>query len=152
MKPACCNMPATSVAGTSDTQHFAEELLRERNVIAAEQVIASQQPTREPRLQRVRAWQAAHCCAWARINCRWRARVACKVWLCCARLRNMPTSTAEATALTWTTALLRAISSATAADPPTTLSRPIVAVSTISPEVRSTTMDTIPLWGKYRVS
>jgi hypothetical protein len=63
----------------------------------------------------------------------------------------MPTSTAEATALTWTTALLRAISSATAADPPTTLSRPIVAVSTISPEVRSTTMDTIPLWGKYRV-
>jgi len=63
----------------------------------------------------------------------------------------MPTSTAEATALTWTTALLRAISSATAADPPTTLSRPIVAVSTISPEVRSTTMDTIPLWGTYRV-
>src|SRR5260221_767810 len=28
-------------AGTSDTQHFAEELLRERNVIAAEQVMAS---------------------------------------------------------------------------------------------------------------
>jgi hypothetical protein len=53
MKPACCNMPATSVAGTSDTQHFAEELLRERNVITAEQVMASQQPTREPRLQRV---------------------------------------------------------------------------------------------------
>jgi hypothetical protein len=40
-------------AGTSDTQHFAAELLRERNVIAAEQVMASQQPTREPRLQRV---------------------------------------------------------------------------------------------------
>ena len=38
-------------AGTTDTQHFGEELLGERNVIVAEQIIASKQPAREPCLQ-----------------------------------------------------------------------------------------------------
>ena len=97
------------------------------------------------------ALQAADCCTAASTNCRCRARVARKVWLCCTSPRNVPTSTTEAAPATRTTARLRAISSSIAADPPARLSRPIIAVSIISPEARSTTMDTIPVWGKWMV-
>jgi hypothetical protein len=45
-------------------------------------------------------------------------------------------------------ALFREIWLSNAAEPPATLSRPIMAASIMSPEARSTTREITPSWGK----